>query len=75
MKRILAGLVVAVMVAGAAVAGPLEDATAANKARRLCDALKVLRPLAEQGDATCSELKLGAMYDDGWACRRTMPKR
>jgi len=49
-KRILAVLIVTVVVTGAAVAGPFEDATAALKHGDYAKALTLLRPLAEQGD-------------------------
>jgi hypothetical protein len=51
LKSILAGLVVAVVMASAAVAGQFEDATAAYDRGDYATALRLLRPLAEQGDA------------------------
>jgi hypothetical protein len=51
LKRILAGLIVAVVMGGAAVAGPFEDAVAAYKHGDYATALRLLRPLAEQGNA------------------------
>jgi TPR repeat protein len=62
MKRILAGLVVAIAMASAAVAAPLDEVMAANKRGDYATALRLLEPLAEQGNAH-AQTKLGAMYD------------
>jgi uncharacterized protein len=51
-------------VAGAAVAGPLEDAVAAVNRRDYATALRLLRPLAEQGDDV-AQFDLGVMYNEG----------
>jgi TPR repeat protein len=50
LKRILAGLVVAVVMAGAASAEPLEDAVAAYDRGDFATARQLLQPLAEQGN-------------------------
>ena len=50
-KRVLTGFVVAVVMAGAAVAGPFEDGLAACQRGDYATALKLFRPLAEQGYA------------------------
>jgi len=47
-----------------AVAGPLEDADAAIKRRDYTSALRLIRPLAEQGDAN-AQYNLGVFYDNG----------
>ncbi|MCX7366957.1 MAG: tetratricopeptide repeat protein [Alphaproteobacteria bacterium] len=47
-----------------AVAGPLEDGLAAYKAEDFDAALRLLRPLAEQGEAP-AQWGLGAMYSSG----------
>jgi TPR repeat protein len=45
-------------------AGPLEDADAAIKRRNYTTAVRLIRPLAEQGDAN-AQYKLGVFYDNG----------
>jgi uncharacterized protein len=45
-------------------AGPLEDATAALERRDLATAFRLLRPLADQGNAE-AQMKLGFMYVTG----------
>jgi Sel1 repeat len=50
-----------VAIAGAAVGGRLEDATAAYNRRDYTTALRLLRPLAEQGDAA-AQFVLGLVY-------------
>jgi uncharacterized protein len=47
-------------------AGPLEDATIAFNRRDYATALRLTRPLAEQGDAT-AQYNLGVFYDNGLA--------
>ena len=46
------------------VAGPLEDADAAVKRHDYATAVRLIRPLAEQGDAT-AQYTLGVFYDNG----------
>jgi TPR repeat protein len=48
-----------VAIAGAAVAGPMEDGEAARDRKDYATALRLFRSLAEQGDATAQE-HLGA---------------
>jgi len=45
-------------------AGPLEDADAAVKKRDYATAVRIIRPLAEQGDAK-AQYTLGVFYDNG----------
>jgi TPR repeat protein len=45
-------------------AGPLEDADAAIKRRDYATAVRLIRPLAVQGDAN-AQYKLGVFYDNG----------
>ena len=45
-------------------AGPLEDAEAAIKRRDYATAARIIRPLAESGDAT-AQYNLGVFYDNG----------
>jgi TPR repeat protein len=47
-----------------AAAGPLEDAEAAIKRRDYTTAARIIRPLAESGDAT-AQYNLGIFYDNG----------
>ena len=47
-----------------AVAGPLEDADAAVKRRDYATAVRLIGPLAEQGDAS-AQYMLGVFYDNG----------
>lgn len=46
------------------VAGPLEDADAAIKRRDYATALRLIRPLAERGNAN-AQYNLGVFYDNG----------
>jgi hypothetical protein len=60
MKRTLTHAIAAVLLvlsfAEPAAAGPLEDADAALKRRDYATALRFIRPLAEQGDASASTI-------------------
>lgn len=62
-RRLIAGVIFAVMliVSHMANAGPLEDAQAAYERKDYATALRVWRPLAEQGDAQ-AQYNLGQMY-------------
>ena len=53
-----------VAIGGAATAGPLEDAVAAYQRGDYVTALRLWRPLAEQGDAD-AQFHLGVMYESG----------
>ena len=57
------GLLVALALFGSTMAGPLENGEAAYHRGDYAEAMRLLRPLAEQGDA--SALQLGAMYTFG----------
>src|SRR3974390_1241437 len=50
--------------AAPAAAGPLEDATAANERGDYATALRLVRPLAAQGNDR-AQFNLGVMYDKG----------
>ncbi len=50
----------------AAIAGPLEDARDAVESGDHATALRLLRPLAEQGHAD-AQTGLGVMYSNGWS--------
>jgi hypothetical protein len=53
-----------VVIAGAVVAGPIEDGEAARDRKDYATALRLFRSLAEQGDPTAQE-HLGVMYENG----------
>jgi uncharacterized protein len=54
-------LLVELALFGSAMAGPLEDGEAAYHRGDYADAMRLLRPLAEQGDIS-AQFQLGAMY-------------
>lgn len=60
----LIALVSPLSIAGGAVAGPFEDAQAAHGRRDYATALRLWRPLADQGNAE-AQYALGFMYDGG----------
>ena len=62
--RILAGVVLAAMLMGGAVAGPLEDARTAYKRGDFATALQIWRPRATQGVAF-AQVNVGIMYYSG----------
>ncbi len=64
MRRILTGLVLILMLTGGAAAGPLEDGIAAYERGDYATALRLWRPLAEQGNAFL-QYNLGLMYTKG----------
>ena len=68
MGKVLATLLVAVMLTvgddGIVRAGPLEDGLGAYKRGDYTTALRILRPLADQGSAE-AQFWLGAMYEHG----------
>jgi uncharacterized protein len=69
LRAALTAWLILLAVAGAAVAGPLEDAVAAVNRRDYATALRLLRPLAEQGDDV-AQFDLGVMYNEGWGVPR-----
>jgi TPR repeat protein len=67
MRKILGTLLVGMMLSvGGSImrAGPLEDATGASQRGDYATALRLLRPLAEQGNAV-AQYNLGVMYTAG----------
>ena len=62
--RSIAAILLMLSFAEPAAAGPLEDADAALKRRDYAAALRFIRPLAEQGDASAQH-NLGVLYDNG----------
>jgi uncharacterized protein len=64
LQRILTGVIIALMLTGGAVAGPFEDGLAVYQRGDYATALRLWRPLAEQGGAE-AQYNLGIMYYDG----------
>jgi len=64
LRASLTALLMLVAIAGAAVAGPMEDASAAYERGDYATALRLLRPLADHGVAE-AEHELGFMYYNG----------
>jgi len=60
----LAATILLLSFAQTVAAGPLEDAEAAVKRRDYATAVRLVRPLAEQGDAS-AQYTLGVFYDNG----------
>jgi TPR repeat protein len=63
-KHSIAAILLVLSFAAPVAAGPLEDANAAIKRRDYPTALRLIRPLAEQGDAN-AQYNLGVFYDNG----------
>jgi TPR repeat protein len=63
-KHAVAAIILVLASATAAVAGPFDDANAAIKRRDYATALRIIRPLAERGDAN-AQYNLGVFYDNG----------
>jgi TPR repeat protein len=65
-NRIAAGLMAFALSLGAApvAAGPLEDADAAHRQGDYATSMRLLRPLADQGNAT-AQTRIGFMYELG----------
>jgi uncharacterized protein len=63
-KTLFAGGLLALALMGEAMAGPLEDGRSAYVNGDYAEALRLLRPLAEQGDVS-AQFQLGAMYTFG----------
>ena len=64
MRRILAGVVLSLMLTGGAAAGPFEEGWAAYQRGDYATAVRVWRPLAEQGNAR-AQTNLGLLYAKG----------
>ena len=64
LKRTLAAIILGLSFAAPMAAGPLEDADAAVKRRDYATAVRLIRPLAEQGNAN-AQYNLGTFYDNG----------
>jgi RecA/RadA recombinase len=63
-KHAIAAIILVPSFAALVAAGPLEDADVAVKRRDYATAVRLIRPLAEQGDAT-AQYNLGVFYDNG----------
>jgi TPR repeat protein len=63
-KHVAAAIILVLGFAASAAAGPLEDADAALKRRDYATAVRLNRPLAEQGNAN-AQYNLGTFYDNG----------
>lgn len=61
---LIASLILLVLMVGPLLAGQLEDATSAYQKGDYVTAVRLLRPLAEEGNASAQNL-LGFMYHDG----------
>ena len=64
LKHVFAAIVLVLGFAAPAAAGPLEDADAAIRRRDYATAVRLNRPLAEQGNAN-AQYNLGTFYDNG----------
>jgi hypothetical protein len=64
LKHVVAAIILGLSFATPVAAGALEDANAAIKRRDYATALRLIRPLAEQGDAN-AQYNLGVFYDNG----------
>ncbi len=64
MRRAIIAVLLLAALAGTAAAGPYEDAVSAYERGDYATTLRLLRPLAEQGDAIAL-FNLGVMYDNG----------
>jgi TPR repeat protein len=62
--RVLAGLIAAVVTASGAAASPLDDADAAYQRGDYATALKIIGPLAAQGNVS-AQVDLGTLYSSG----------
>ena len=63
-KAILAAIILVLSFDAPVAAGPWEDASSAANRGDYANALRLFRPLAEQGDAH-AQFNLGVMYQDG----------
>ena len=64
LRHSLVAIILGLSFATLAAAGPLEDADAALKRRDYATAVRLNRPLAEQGNAN-AQYNLGTFYDNG----------
>ncbi|MGB8564260.1 MAG: hypothetical protein WCD83_12700 [Pseudolabrys sp.] len=64
LKHVVVAIILILGFAASATAGSLEDADAALKRRDYQTAVRLIRPLAEQGNAN-AQYNLGVLYDNG----------
>jgi TPR repeat protein len=64
-RNTIIAFVVVICLAAPAYAAPMDDAAAALRRGDYATALKIIRPLAEQGNAL-AQFNLGVSYDQGW---------
>lgn len=64
MRQVFAGILTATLIASTAVAGPVQDGLAAANREDFATALRIWRPLADQGDAA-AQYDLGFLYAAG----------
>src|ERR1019366_1623180 len=64
LKHTIAAIILMLNLAASVVAGQLEDGVGAAQHQDYATALRLLRPLADRGDAT-AQFNLGVMYDAG----------
>jgi len=67
---LLGVIIFAIAAVNSAAAGSYEEAIAAYERADYATAMRLLRPLAEQGNADAQD-QLGLMYKWGYACRST----
>jgi hypothetical protein len=67
--KLLRASLIFVAIGGAATGGPLEDAVVAYQSGDYATALRLWRPMAEQGDAD-AQFHLGVMYESGQGALR-----
>jgi hypothetical protein len=75
LKRILAGLIVAVVTRSGATAGPFEDGFAAVQTGDYATALKLWTPLADKGNADAENAVGPTLQIGATACRGTARRR
>jgi TPR repeat protein len=63
-KHAIIAIILMLSFAAPVAAGPIEDVDTAIKRRDYATAVRLIRPLAEQGDAT-AQYNLGVFYDNG----------
>jgi TPR repeat protein len=68
-RATVAGLLMLVSLPGAARAGPLEDAEAADRKDEYATAIPIYRSLAEKGDVS-AQIRLGFFYESGAGLKR-----
>jgi TPR repeat protein len=69
----LAAALVGTVISGAALSGPLEDAAAAYNRGDDTTVMRIIRPLAHQGNAT-AQVRLGVMYYHGRGVPQNYPE-